>query len=44
MKRRKHPIVYGDRKKTSGFMHVEDIARANVLALDGPCGIGGIID
>lgn len=44
LKRRKHPIVYGDRKKTSGFIHVADIVRANVLALDGPRGIGGIID
>jgi len=44
LKRRKHPIVYGDRKKTSGFVHVGDIVRASVLALDGPRGVGGITD
>jgi len=44
LKRRKYPIVYGDRKKTSGFTHVADIVRASVLALDGPCCIDGIID
>jgi UDP-glucose 4-epimerase len=31
----KPPVIYGDGKRTSDFVYVEDVARANILALKG---------
>ncbi|MFD1019895.1 NAD-dependent epimerase/dehydratase family protein [Thalassobacillus hwangdonensis] len=36
------PIIYGDGAQTRDFIHVEDVARANVAALDSPSGIFNI--
>lgn len=33
-----YPIVYGDGLQTRDFVYVDDVVRANLLALDGPAG------
>lgn len=33
LKRGKHPLIFGNGKKTRDYIHVEDIVRANVLGL-----------
>ncbi len=38
------PVIYGDGCQTRSFIHVEDVARANMLAAEKPDAAGGIFN
>jgi len=42
--RREAPTVYGDGQQTRDFVHVKDIVRANLLAMESKNAVGGIFN